>query len=41
MDKRFNEVEILLVEDNMNDAELIIQALGEVKLSNNLVKGTG
>lgn len=37
MDRKFNEVEILLVEDNMNDAELIIQALREVKLSNNLV----
>ena len=37
MDKKFNEVEILLVEDNMSDAELIIRALRKVNLSNNLV----
>jgi two-component system response regulator len=37
MDKKFNEVEILLVEDNMSDAELITRALRKVNLSNNLV----
>ena len=37
MDKKFNEVEILLVEDNMSDAELITRALRKVNLSNHLV----
>lgn len=37
MDNKFNEVEILLVEDNMTDAELIIRALRKVNLANNLV----
>ena len=37
MENRFNEIEILLVEDNMNDAELIIEALREVNLANHLV----
>jgi two-component system response regulator len=37
MDKKFNEVEILLVEDNTSDAELITRALRKVNLSNNLV----
>jgi two-component system response regulator len=37
MDKKFNEVEILLVEDNMSDAELIIHSLSESNLSNHLV----
>lgn len=37
MDNKFNEVEILLVEDNMTDAELIIRALRKVNLANHLV----
>ena len=37
MNNKFDEVEILLVEDNMNDAELIIEALREVNLANHLV----
>lgn len=37
MNNKFDEVEILLVEDNMNDAELIIRALGKVNLANNIV----
>jgi two-component system response regulator len=37
MNNNLNEVEILLVEDNMTDAELIIRALRKVNLSNNLV----
>jgi two-component system response regulator len=32
-----NEVEILLVEDNINDAELTIRALNKVNLANNLI----
>lgn len=32
-----NEVEILLIEDNMNDAELTIRALKKSNLANNLV----
>jgi two-component system, response regulator len=32
-----NTVEILLIEDNMNDAELTIRALKKKKLANNLV----
>lgn len=37
MDKKFSEVEILLVEDSMNDAHLIIRALRKTNLANNLV----
>lgn len=37
MENKFNEVEILLVDDNMNDAELIIEALRGVNLANHLV----
>ncbi|HEY0042221.1 MAG TPA: response regulator [Flavisolibacter sp.] len=37
MNNQLNEVEILLVEDNMSDAELIIRALRKVNLANNLV----
>ena len=37
MNNKLDEVEILLVEDNMNDAELIIEALREVNLANHLV----
>ena len=37
MNNKFNEVEILLVEDNMTDAELIIRALRKINLANNLV----
>lgn len=32
-----NEVEILLVEDNLNDAELTIRALRKNKIANNLI----
>lgn len=37
MDNKFNDVDILLVEDNMSDAELIIRALRQVNLANHLV----
>ena len=37
MDNKFSEVEILLVEDNVTDAELIIRALRKINLANNLV----
>lgn len=37
MNPRFNEVEILLVEDNMSDAELMIRALRKVNLANHVV----
>jgi two-component system response regulator len=37
MNNKYNEVEILLVEDNMHDAELIIRALKKVNLANNVV----
>jgi len=32
----YNEVEVLLVEDNLNDAELTIRALKKVGMANNL-----
>jgi CheY-like chemotaxis protein len=32
----FNQVEVLLVEDNMHDAEMTIRALKKVNLANNL-----
>lgn len=35
--QQVNEVEILLVEDNMSDAELIIRSLRKVNLANHLV----
>ena len=38
MNNQSNEVEILLVEDNFNDAELIIRALRKVNLANNLIQ---
>lgn len=34
---RYNEVEIVLVEDNPSDAELTIRALKKINLSNNLI----
>ena len=34
----FNEVEILLVEDNTHDAEMTIRALRKVNLANNLIR---
>jgi len=37
MNNNLNEVEILLVEDNMSDAELIIRALRKVNLANHLI----
>lgn len=37
MDQKFNEVEILLVEDSLTDAELIIRSLRKVNLGNHLV----
>ena len=37
MNNKLNEVEILLVEDNMSDAELIIRALRKVNLANHLI----
>ena len=37
MNPKFKEVEILLVEDDMTDAELVIRALAKVNLANHLV----
>ena len=37
MNNQFNEVEILLVEDNPSDAELITRALRKVNLANHLI----
>ncbi|WP_207494973.1 response regulator [Aridibaculum aurantiacum] len=37
MNRYSNAVEILLVEDNMSDAELVIRSLKKVNLANNLV----
>ena len=37
MSNQYNDVEILLVEDNMNDAELVMRALKKVNLTNKLV----
>jgi CheY-like chemotaxis protein len=37
MKNHFNEVEILLVEDNLSDAELITRALRKVNLANHLI----
>lgn len=37
---KLSEVEILLVEDNMSDAELTLRALKKVKLTNNIVHVT-
>ncbi len=42
MEERINEVEILLVEDNPNDAEMALRALKKNNLANNvLVVGDG
>ena len=35
--QKYNEVEILLVEDNMHDAELVVRALCKVNLANHVV----
>ncbi|MHA4844112.1 response regulator [Flavitalea antarctica] len=37
MNNHLNEVEILLVEDNLSDAELITRALRKVNLANHLI----
>lgn len=37
MDRKYNEIEILLVEDNKNDAELIMRTLSKINLANNLI----
>ncbi|MCW3113122.1 MAG: two-component system response regulator [Segetibacter sp.] len=37
MNKQLNGVEILLVEDNLRDAELAIRALRKVNLANHVV----
>lgn len=37
MNSKLNEVEILLVEDNLSDAELITRALRKVNLANHLI----
>ena len=37
MNSKLNEVEILLVEDNMSDAELMLRALRKVNLANHVV----
>jgi len=37
MKNKYDEVEILLVEDNLSDAELIIRALRKVNLANHLI----
>jgi two-component system response regulator len=37
MNNQLNEVEILLIEDNMSDAELVIRSLRKVNLANHLV----
>ena len=37
MKNKYNEVEILLVEDNLSDAELIVRALRKVNLANHLI----
>ena len=37
MNRKYDEVEILLVEDNMSDAELVIRSLRKVNLANHLV----